>query len=399
MLTKEQTKDLVKVSKLLDKARTSLYISQPFFGTLAMRTPMEWTYAAGPTACTDGYRCLFNPSFCANLTMEEFQFVVVHELYHKMTRTGARRAGRDPTRWGYASDLWINPRVQELVDVRGQPQYRMPKGVLYDKKYAGDEWSTDAIYEDIGEDYKEKYGESDAGHHYMVGNAKDEMGNELTPEEVEVRVARDVAESATYARKMGKLPAHLQFFVDELLHPVVPWKEKLARFLSDTERNDYSFNKPNRRFIAQNEYLPGYDDDVVAMGHIILANDTSGSTMDWQLRFLSEVGGIIRLIRPSITTLIHCDAAVEGVQVFERDEDVDAEDFQPQGGGGTSFIPPFQWVEEQQVRPRCLIYLTDGYGTFPDQAPQYPVLWLINNNEVDPPFGEVIRLPEETANG
>jgi len=31
-----------------------------------------------------------------------------------------------------------------------------------------------------------------------------------------------------------------------------------------------------------------------------------------------------------------------------------------EGGGGTSFIPPFDWVKEKKMNPEVFIYLTDG---------------------------------------
>jgi hypothetical protein len=46
-------------------------------------------------------------------------------------------------------------------------------------------------------------------------------------------------------------------------------------------------------------------------------------------------------------------------------------------------------VEEHNINPRCLVYLTDGYGDFPDEDKvNFPTLWAINNNDVVPPFGE-----------
>jgi len=46
-------------------------------------------------------------------------------------------------------------------------------------------------------------------------------------------------------------------------------------------------------------------------------------------------------------------------------------------------------VEDHAIDPRCLVYLTDGYGDFPEEeSVPYPVMWAINNDSVTPPFGE-----------
>ncbi len=67
------------------------------------------------------------------------------------------------------------------------------------------------------------------------------------------------------------------------------------------------------------------------------------------------------------------------------------------GGGGTSFKPFFQWVERENAHgnlPVC-IYFTDGYGDFPSNAPDSPVLWLVLSGGLESsryPFGEVVRM-------
>ena len=41
-----------------------------------------------------------------------------------------------------------------------------------------------------------------------------------------------------------------------------------------------------------------------------------------------------------------------------------------------------------------IIILTDGYASFPDKssAMGIPVLWIINNDDIDPPWGKVARI-------
>ena len=52
----------------------------------------------------------------------------------------------------------------------------------------------------------------------------------------------------------------------------------------------------------------------------------------------------------------------------------------PLGGGGTRFEPVFDHIaaDTEHDTPECLIYLTDGLGSFPDREPDYPVLWASN---------------------
>jgi predicted metal-dependent peptidase len=61
------------------------------------------------------------------------------------------------------------------------------------------------------------------------------------------------------------------------------------------------------------------------------------------------------------------------------------------GGGGTDFRPVFDRIAEEPEPPNALVYLTDLYGSFPDQAPAYPVIWAANNDQTGP-FGETVHL-------
>ena len=65
------------------------------------------------------------------------------------------------------------------------------------------------------------------------------------------------------------------------------------------------------------------------------------------------------------------------------------------GGGGTSFDPIFDYIEEEGVPVSSLIYFTDGYGQVYSEQPNYPVMWLTSG--ATPRFygdqwGEVIRV-------
>ena len=68
----------------------------------------------------------------------------------------------------------------------------------------------------------------------------------------------------------------------------------------------------------------------------------------------------------------------------------------PKGGGGTSFHIIFEYVEKfmQDELPVSIVILTDGFAPWPEEAAALgiPVLWIINNEEAQPPWGKVARL-------
>lgn len=92
--------------------------------------------------------------------------------------------------------------------------------------------------------------------------------------------------------------------------------------------------------------------------------------------------------------LWYADAALYGPYPLSTDTPLS----QPQGGGGTSFLPFFAALAQESATPSSAplaVYLTDGYGDFPAQPPDGPVLWVVAPGGLaseEFPFGEVARL-------
>jgi predicted metal-dependent peptidase len=61
------------------------------------------------------------------------------------------------------------------------------------------------------------------------------------------------------------------------------------------------------------------------------------------------------------------------------------------GGGGTRFIPVFEWVERERFHTDVLVYFTDAEGEFPSSVPSYPVVWIVKGGATVP-WGERIQL-------
>ena len=61
-------------------------------------------------------------------------------------------------------------------------------------------------------------------------------------------------------------------------HPPVDWRDVLRAFVAAAACNDYSWSRPNRRFVWQGLYLPGLHSEDI--GEVVIAIDTSGSVGD-----------------------------------------------------------------------------------------------------------------------
>lgn len=196
-----------------------------------------------------------------------------------------------------------------------------------------------------------------------------------------------VVSAAQQARRAGRLAESWLRLVDGMIQPRLPWRVLLARYLMSVARDDYSFQRPSRR--EGDALLPR-----LASGEVDLcvALDTSGSIRTEELaQFASEVDALKGQIRARVT-LHACDERLDPRGPWE---------FQPWeaivlphgigGGGGTRFVPVFDWIAAGHRRPDLLLYFTDAEGEFPRDAPGFPVIWLVKGSG-KVPWGERIQL-------
>jgi predicted metal-dependent peptidase len=161
----------------------------------------------------------------------------------------------------------------------------------------------------------------------------------------------------------------------------------LRDFVAATTPADYRWTPPNRRYIAAGFYLPSVFREGVDA--IVIGVDTSGSIGTHELeQFAGEISAIAEEAQPESIHVVYCDAAVQSWQQFGSSETIQLE---PKGGGGTDFRPVFEWVEQNQIEPVCLIYLTDLCCHLYPAPPEYPVLW-VNDSRCTAPFGETVRI-------
>jgi predicted metal-dependent peptidase len=391
----------------IQKARTSLILDHPFFGSLLFRLKGRECRSV-QTMATDGVSLFYNPDFVETLNAATLAGTLAHEVMHPALHHHVRRSGRDSKRWNQACDFAINPL---LVDAG----LSLPDGVLIDNRFRG--MSAEQIYNllesesETEQDSGKEGGDDEAGGEESKdetsggGDSKEPsapvteggIGQVLdapppgvgTPTIEEQAREWDVAvnQATTVARQAGKVPAGLHRTLEGAAEASVDWREMLRRLWSDTLPADYSWMRSNRRHVWAGLYLPGVIREGV--GEIAIAVDCSGSVNARQLKlFEAEVRSILEGQRPERVHVLYFDSEVQKAETYETGQPVH---LNPVGGGGTDFGPCFEWLDEHGIQPQTLVFLTDLYGSFPPSAPGYPVLWASTGSQ-KAPFGEVIPM-------
>lgn len=299
-----------------------------------------------------------------------------------------------------AESLVLVNVVNELLEsvIAGQAgaihRLRRCPGALLDRKYHG--MSMEQIY-DLLLDDGDRNGPAPLGEFVKPSEAPPNAdGTPATGADAlaqEWKAAAVQAATVSRTRNRGQLPGAIAELLTEMVEPAIPWQDLLRQFVSRIVRDDYSFRRPNRRFAHQGVILPTLRSE--GIGTIVAAVDTSGSIRCNEAllkTFLSELQGILDTTSPEAIHLLDCDARIHSATRLTSGDDLRGTVFH--GGGGTCFRPVFEWVEENDIQPACLLYFTDLEGGFPREEPPYPTLWL---NYGDPraqaPFGQTIHIP------
>jgi predicted metal-dependent peptidase len=232
----------------------------------------------------------------------------------------------------------------------------------------------------------------------MNGDAGKQKDETLSPEQEQqaARFRQKVISAVETCKEMGTVPGEVTRLVDELESGKVVWTSHLRRLIkTEISRDDFSQRpNPRRAHISfggrrQPPIFPKIESE--ALGDVFLALDTSGSMGQEDIRQgLSEFAGL-RQTTPFNLYFVSCDAKAYEVTSYTKDEDPDWLNIPIDGGGGTDFRPVFnliqQYKKEKGVRPALLVYFTDTIGSFPDQEPEYPVIWVSNYKGGNAPFG------------
>jgi len=213
----------------------------------------------------------------------------------------------------------------------------------------------------------------------------------LTPQErdnLSTQWQQRLAGAAQQAMQAGKLGGAMARLVDHMLEPQLPWRNLLAHYITSVARDDYSYTRPSTRR-GDPAVFPSLRSGQI---NLVVALDTSGSISDAEIaEFLNEIDAIKSQVRARVI-LQACDAALceDGPWYYEPWEEFSLPR-EIKGGGGTSFKPVFEWLEQQDQQPDLVVYFTDADGEFPKTEPVCRVLWLVKGRG-RVPWGQRLQL-------
>lgn len=250
------------------------------------------------------------------------------------------------------------------------------------------------IYQD-DDNAKDESGQGQSDKYGKIGDDPDFRPMQSASAGEKIREAA-VAAAQEIQRQKGDLPDHLKRIIGELLEPEIPWRARLAQFITRSFSGDRrTWNRPSRRYAWSGTYLPSHDGEKVKLA---VGIDTSGSCQGDLQKFLSEVKGIVTAFGDYQIDIIQCDYEVQAHETYDMDNPLDDEKFdkfESQGGGGTAMMPIFDFIKEKEIETDALVIFTDGYidRMSENPIPDLPVLWVLtkDGSEDEIGFGEKIK--------
>jgi predicted metal-dependent peptidase len=380
------------IPKRLQAALLRIRGDHPFFGTLALFADFQVT-AAVATAATDGKTLFFNPEFVEKLDAGKLCGLISHELMHAALLHTVRRREREPLTWNIAADIVVNAMIRTGTD------YPLPEGAVEDPSLA--HLSVEEVYEQLAR----------TGHKLPTlglmdllsppvggGIGSESDGGALAEGEIG-KLQRQwrgaLQQAGAVVRRTGKgfgregLEAVRD--IQNACEPQVDWRSLLWQFVVATP---FDFAGFDRRFVHRGLYL---EDMVGESIEVAICIDTSGSIGGVELdSFYGEIRGILDAYPHIRGQLFFADANLYGPHEFSASVPMP----KARGGGGTDFVPFFDWIARRgrNDAPAICIYFTDGYGSFPAVVPGVPVLWVVSSGGLQSsgfPFGTVARMIDE----
>ena len=421
-----------RIRNKIQEARERLLSSHPFYGLLLMY--LKYVSVPQIKKISTNGRCIyFNPDFIEKLYPDELNYILIHQILHIVYgHIWCQRDVRGAD-YHFACDIFINlllentefgvERYPHLGDIyRKHPNHidlreKTPEEIqefLPFSLYVFNEQTrskfivdSDALWDkkndngQLGEiiiDLPKIEGKLRSGKGLAAEDGAGDGEEGTFKQEWQLRAAT-AASSMMSDKKVnsgaGDIPDSVKRMIDKMKEPVLDWKKILHNFVQERV-NDYSFSPPDRRFGDFDFFLPDFNEKDFVSKEILFMVDTSGSIKEDELAAVySEIKGAIEQFDGKLTgKLGFFDFWVtEPVPFYSVD---DLTKIIPIGGGGTSFDAIFEYLAYncEDDLPACIVIFTDGMAPYPPESAALgvPVLWIINNAKITPPWGLVTRV-------
>lgn len=352
----------------LEKIRVQFLFDHPFLSVLALSIPIIYRDNPNEPIETNGTTILIDEKKSSIYSFEELKFIYAHILLHILLKHPFRMRDRDNKIWNRSSDIVVNLLLKDFKRVGTPPQDEVFLEKFKDK-------SVEEVYQVL---YKENpEGEGTPNEDNPKEQKQDLIEGEGEGKEEEID--NIIVQAMGIAQKQGDIPASFLEVITEVTKPKIDLETLLHTYFSESFfEKETNFSYPNRRFIHQNIYLPGYKYEHNRLKLYIALDISMSISKETFSKFLGIIDAILRMSSDFEVTVIPFDEKVHKNSIisYSAQENLPTIAFE-KGNGGTDFYPLLEYINLKTDKDSILMVLSDGLFKI-EQTPPLPTIFLIS---------------------
>ena len=358
----------------LEKIRVQFLFDHPFLSVLALSLPMQFRKNPHEAFETNGMIIYVDETLCINISDEHLKYIYAHALLHVILKHAFRMNGRDHGMWNRSSDIVINLLMSDFERVGERPEHEVMLEKFRDK-------SVEEVYNILYQEQEDGEGTPDDE------NPKEEkldlIENEGDTQSFMEDIDALIVQAMGAAKKQGNIPASFLELINEVIRPKIDLQTLLHAYMTESFFDkQINFSHPNRRFIHQNLYLPGYKHERNRLNLYIALDRSMSIKKEVFSKFLGIIDSVLRMSTDYQVMVIPFDESVDEQKIVRYDAQaakVPELAFE-KGNGGTLFTPVLEYLKKVSEMESILMVLSDGLFKI-ERAPQMNTLFLISEKQ------------------
>ena len=207
---------------------------------------------------------------------------------------------------------------------------------------------------------------------------EEEGDNSAAMEEIDALIIQAMGA----ASKQGNIPSSFLEMIKEVIRPKIDLETLLHTYMTESFFDkETNFSYPNRRFIHQGLYLPGYKHEQNRLNLYIALDRSMSISTEIFSKFLGIIDSVLRMSADFEVSVIPFDESVDEKKIVRYD----AQEIRPKiefekGNGGTQIEPVFEYLRIHAQMESTLMVLSDGIFKI-EKASEINTLFLLSQKK------------------
>lgn len=362
------------LSKRLEKVRVQFLFDHPFLSVLALSLPMHSVSNPHEIFETNGMAVFVDETKAEGVSDEHLKYMYAHILLHILLKHAFRMGERDASTWNRSCDVVINLLLADFERVGVRPEDEVMLEKFKDK-------SVEEVYHALFQESPE--GEGTPDEENPNEQKQDLIENEGDTQSAQEELDNLIVQAIGAAQKQGNISVSFLEAINEITKPKIDLHTLLHVYLSESYFDKVSdFSRPNRRFIHQSIYLPGYKKEQNRLQLYIALDRSMSISYEVFSKFLGIIDATLRMSSDFEVTVIPFDESVDEDAIVSYDAQSTGvpELLFEKGNGGTDFYAVLEYFKAKALYEGTLMVLSDGFFKI-EHASELQTLFLVSEKK------------------